>query len=216
MNVQNRAMHSEIGKSLAEKLTVTELISQLMHYSKGIDRLGIKPYVWWNEALHGVARAGIATVFPQAICMAASFDENLLFSVAEAISTEARAKFNENQKNKDYGIYKGLTMWSPNINIYRDPRWGRGQETYGEDPYLTGVLGMSFIRGLQGDDPKYIKTAACAKHFAVHSGPEEDRHSFNSEVSKKDMFETYLPAFKKAVKDAKVRGVMGAYNRVNG
>ncbi|MGN0533095.1 MAG: glycoside hydrolase family 3 C-terminal domain-containing protein [Eubacterium sp.] len=216
MNRQNRIKHSEIGSSLAKQLSVTELISQLMHCSKGIDRLGIKPYVWWNEALHGVARAGTATVFPQAICMASSFSEDLLLEVAQTISTEARAKFNESQKNEDYGIYKGLTMWSPNINIYRDPRWGRGQETYGEDPYLTGILGAAFIKGLQGDDLKYIKTAACAKHFAVHSGPEESRHSFNSEVSKKDMFETYLPAFKKAVKDAEVCGVMGAYNRVNG
>ncbi|MGN1348566.1 MAG: glycoside hydrolase family 3 C-terminal domain-containing protein [Acutalibacteraceae bacterium] len=216
MNEQNRLNHYETGKSLAEKLSVTELISQLMHYSKGIDRLGIKPYVWWNEALHGVARAGLATVFPQAICMAASFSEDMVFKIAETVSTQARAKFNESQKNKDYGIYKGLTMWSPNINIYRDPRWGRGQETYGEDPYLTSVLGSAFIKGLQGDDPKYIKTAACAKHFAVHSGPEENRHSFNSVVSKKDMFETYLPAFKTAVKEAKVCGVMGAYNRVNG
>ncbi|MGN0516156.1 glycoside hydrolase family 3 C-terminal domain-containing protein [Eubacterium sp.] len=216
MNLQSKTKHFEIGESLAQKLTVTELISQLMHYSKGINRLDIKPYVWWNEALHGVARAGIATVFPQAICMAASFDEKLLFDVAEVISTEARAKYNESQKNKDYGIYKGLTMWSPNINIFRDPRWGRGQETYGEDPYLTSILGAAFILGLQGDDPEYIKTAACAKHFAVHSGPEESRHSFNAIVSKKDMFETYLPAFKKAVKDAGVCGIMGAYNCVNG
>ncbi|MGN0447410.1 MAG: glycoside hydrolase family 3 C-terminal domain-containing protein [Acutalibacteraceae bacterium] len=216
MNAENRARHFETGKSLAEKLSVNELISQLMHYSKGIDRLKIKPYVWWNEALHGVARAGIATVFPQAICMAASFSEALMFQVAGIISTEARAKFNESQINKDYGIYKGLTMWSPNINIYRDPRWGRGQETYGEDPYLTSILGCAFIKGLQGDNPEYIKTAACAKHFAVHSGPEEDRHSFNAVVTKKDMFETYLPAFKKAVIDAKVCGIMGAYNCVNG
>ena len=216
MKPQNRAEHSEIGKSFAEKLTVTELISQLMHYSKGIKRLDIKPYVWWNEALHGVARAGIATVFPQAICLAASFNEQLILEVAKTISTEARAKFNESQKNNNYGIYKGLTMWSPNINIYRDPRWGRGQETYGEDPYLTSILGSAFITGLQGDHPEYIKTAACAKHFAVHSGPEEKRHSFNAIVSKKDLFETYLPAFKKAVKNAKVCGIMGAYNCVNG
>lgn len=216
MEQQNRAKHAQIGESLAERLTVTELISQLMHNSKGINHLDIKPYVWWNEALHGVARAGIATVFPQAICMAASFNEQLLFDVAETISTEARAKFNESQRNKDYGIYKGLTMWSPNINIYRDPRWGRGQETYGEDPYLTGILGAAFITGLQGKHPEYIKTAACAKHFAVHSGPEESRHSFNAVTSKKDLFETYLPAFKKAVKDAKVCGIMGAYNCVNG
>lgn len=216
MNKQNKAAHAEVGKSLAEKLSERELISQLMHNSKGINRLNIKPYVWWNEALHGVARAGIATVFPQAICLAASFSEQLVSEVAQTISTEARAKFNESQNNKDYGIYKGLTMWSPNINIYRDPRWGRGQETYGEDPYLTSILGAAFITGLQGNDPEYIKTAACAKHFAVHSGPEENRHSFNAVVSKKDLFETYLPAFKKAVKDAKVCGVMGAYNRVNG
>lgn len=216
MTPQNWAEHTKVGKSLAEKLTVTELISQLMHNSKGIKRLNIKPYVWWNEALHGVARAGIATVFPQAICLAASFSQQLVFEVAETISTEARAIFNESQNNKDYGIYKGLTMWSPNINIYRDPRWGRGQETYGEDPYLTGILGSAFITGLQGNNPEYIKTAACAKHFAVHSGPEENRHSFNAAASKKDLFETYLFAFKKAVKEARVCGIMGAYNRVNG
>lgn len=216
MNEQSRFKHKQAGKALAEKMTVTELISQLMHSSKGIKRLGIKPYVWWNEALHGVARAGTATVFPQAICMAASFSEELVFEIAETISTEARAKYNESQSQNDYGIYKGLTMWSPNINIYRDPRWGRGQETYGEDPYLTSVLGAAFIKGLQGDDPEYIKTAACAKHFAVHSGPEQERHRFNSVVTKKDLFETYLPAFKSAVQDAKVCGVMGAYNRVNG
>lgn len=154
-------------------------------------------------------------MFPQAIGMAATFDQQLIKTVAEVISNEARAKFNENQHNNDYGGYKGLTMWSPNINIFRDPRWGRGQETYGEDPYLTGLIATAFIKGLQGDDEKYIKTAACAKHFAVHSGPEDLRHSFNAEVSKKDLFETYLPAFKTAVKDAKVTGVMGAYNRVN-
>lgn len=216
MDAKNFKTHFETGKTMAECLSVTELVSQLMHQSKGIDRLFVKPYNWWNEALHGVARAGIATVFPQAICMAASFDAEMLKTVAEVISTEARAKYNESQQNGDYGGYKGLTMWSPNINIFRDPRWGRGQETYGEDPYLTSVLGTAFIRGLQGDDPQYIKTAACAKHFAVHSGPEELRHSFNSVVSKKDMFETYLPAFKTAVKDAKVAGVMGAYNRING
>ncbi|MGN0457806.1 MAG: glycoside hydrolase family 3 C-terminal domain-containing protein [Eubacterium sp.] len=216
MNSQSKAKHIETGKALAEQLSVTELISQLISDSKGVKRLGIKPYVWWNEALHGVARAGIATVFPQAICLASSFSEELMLEVAKTISIQARAKFNESQSNGDYGIYKGLTMWSPNINIFRDPRWGRGQETYGEDPYLTGALGVAFISGLQGDDPKYIKTAACAKHFAVHSGPEASRHGFNAVVSKKDMFETYLPSFKRAVKDAEVCGVMGAYNRVNG
>lgn len=208
--------HIEKGRRLAEKMTVREMISQLKNSSKGIKRLSVPPYNWWNECLHGVARAGTATVFPQAIGMAATFSEELLFRTAEIISTEARAKFNDSQSKNDYGIYKGLTMWSPNINIFRDPRWGRGQETYGEDPYLTSLLGSAFIRGLQGDDPEYIKTAACAKHFAVHSGPEGERHSFNAEVSKKDLFETYLPAFKRAVTDAKVCGVMGAYNRTNG
>lgn len=208
--------HKKNGDELAKQMTILELISQLRHKSKGINRLGILPYNWWNEALHGVARAGTATVFPQAICLAASFSEELVFHTAEIISTEARAKFNENQRQKDYGIYKGLTMWSPNINIFRDPRWGRGQETYGEDPYLTGLLGTAFIKGLQGNNERYIKTAACAKHFAVHSGPESERHSFNAVVSKKDLMETYLPAFKKAVMDGKVCGIMGAYNRVNG
>lgn len=167
MNEQSRKQHESKGKSLAEQLTVTEMISQLMHNSKGISRLGIKPYVWWNEALHGVARAGIATVFPQAICMASSFDETMLFRVAEVISTEARAKFNESQKRGDYSIYKGLTMWSPNINIFRDPRWGRGQETYGEDPYLTSILGAAFIKGLQGDNENFIKTAARATRWKI-------------------------------------------------
>lgn len=216
MNDVNKKTHREKGCAMAEKMTFREQISQLMHKSKGIPRLGISPYDWWNEALHGVARAGIATVFPQAICMASTFSEEILFNVAGIISDEARAKYNESRQSGDYGRYKGLTMWSPNINIYRDPRWGRGQETYGEDPYLTGLLGCAFIKGLQGSDEKYIKTAACAKHFAVHSGPEAERHSFNAVVSKKDMAETYLPAFKKAVTEGKVCGVMGAYNRVNG
>lgn len=208
--------HKKNGDALAKQMTILEMISQLRHNSRGINRLGILPYNWWNEALHGVARAGTATVFPQAICMAASFSEELVLQTAEIISTEARAKFNESQSKKDYGIYKGLTMWSPNINIFRDPRWGRGQETYGEDPHLTSILGTAFIKGLQGNNPKWIKTAACAKHFAVHSGPESERHSFNAVVSKKDMIETYFPAFKKAVKDGEVCGIMGAYNRVNG
>lgn len=216
MNNEYRQIHQKKGEILANQMKTKEQISQLKHESRGVPRLGVLPYNWWNECLHGVARAGIATVFPQAIAMAATFDDKTLFETAEIISTEARAKYNYAQSKKDYGIYKGLTMWSPNINIYRDPRWGRGHETYGEDPYLTGKLGVAFIKGLQGDDPKYIKTAACAKHFAVHSGPEEGRHSFNSEVNKKDLFETYLPAFKRAVKDGDVCGVMGAYNRVNG
>lgn len=216
MNENAKKLHKKTGLSLAEKMTVRESVSQLKHASKGVKRLGILPYNWWNECLHGVARAGTATVFPQAICMAATFSEELIYKTARIISEEARAKYNSSQKKGDYGIYKGLTMWSPNINIFRDPRWGRGQETYGEDPYLTGLLGVAFIKGLQGDDPTYIQTAACAKHFAVHSGPEASRHSFDAIVSKKDMFETYLPAFKKAVVDGEVCGVMGAYNRVNG
>lgn len=216
MNDTNRNLHEKYGRDLANKMSVRELASQLKHTSKAIPKFGIKKYNWWNEALHGVARAGYATVFPQSICMASTFDEELIKSAARIIGIEARAKYNENQKNKDYGIYKGLTMWSPNINIYRDPRWGRGHETYGEDPYLTSLLGCAFIEGLQGDDDKYLMASACAKHFCVHSGPESLRHKFNAVVSKKDLFETYLPAFKKAVKISKVSGIMGAYNRVNG
>ena len=215
MNSQNYKKHKEKGESLAEQMTLTELASQMRNSAKGIDRLNIKEYDWWNEGLHGVARAGVATVFPQAICMASTFDEDAVRVCADIISTEARAKYNESQKNKDYSIYKGLTLWSPNINIFRDPRWGRGHETYGEDPYLTSVLGCAFIEGIQGDDDKYLKASACAKHFCAHSGPEAQRHSFNAEVSKKDFYETYVPAFEAAVKKAKVSGVMGAYNRVN-
>lgn len=215
MNDQNYKKHKEKGESLAEQMILTELASQMRNSAKGIDRLNIKEYNWWNEGLHGVARAGVATVFPQAICMASTFDEEAVRVCADIISTEARAKYNESQKNKDYSIYKGLTLWSPNINIFRDPRWGRGHETYGEDPYLTSVLGCAFIEGIQGDDDKYLKASACAKHFCVHSGPEGQRHTFDSKVSKKDFYETYVPAFEAAVKKAKVSGVMGAYNRVN-
>lgn len=216
MNQRAKESHRQKGLELAEKMSVRELISQLLSASRGIKRLAVLPYNWWNECLHGVARAGTATVFPQAICMASTFSDELLYKSARIISTEARAKYSDCQQKGDYGIYKGLTMWSPNINIFRDPRWGRGQETYGEDPYLTALLGVAFIKGLQGDDPNYIQTAACAKHFAVHSGPEAQRHSFDAKVSKKDLFETYLPAFKMAVTQGKVCGVMGAYNRVNG
>lgn len=216
MNKDAWRSHIKKGQQLAKKMSVRELISQLRNASRGIKRLSIFPYNWWNECLHGVARAGTATVFPQAICMASTFCDELLYKTAKIISAEARAKYNDCQKKGDCGIYKGLTMWSPNVNIFRDPRWGRGQETYGEDPYLTSILGVAFIKGLQGEDPNYIQTAACAKHFAVHSGPEADRHSFNAKVTKKDLFETYLPAFKKAVTDGKVSGIMGAYNRVNG
>ncbi len=216
MNPRYNEQHDKTALDLASQMSIVELCSQLRHSSKAINRLGIKSYNWWNESLHGVARAGVATVFPQAIAMAATFDENIIYNVASIISTEARAKYNENQAKGDHGIYKGLTMWSPNVNIFRDPRWGRGQETYGEDPYLTGILGTAFVKGLQGDDEKYIKTAACAKHFAVHSGPEEDRHTMNVQIGKKDLFETYLPAFEKTVTEGKVCGVMGAYNLVNG
>lgn len=203
------------AKELVGKMTLEEKCLQMLHSAPAIERLGIKGYNWWNEALHGVARAGVATVFPQAIGLAASFDEELLESIGDAIATEGRAKFNIQQKFNDTDIYKGLTFWSPNVNIFRDPRWGRGHETYGEDPYLTSRLAVRFIHGLQGKDENYLKAAACAKHFAVHSGPEDVRHSFNAKVSEQDMAETYLPAFEACVKEAKVEAVMGAYNRTN-
>lgn len=201
-------------KDLIGRLTLEEKVRQMAHSAPAIERLGIPAYNWWNEALHGVARSGNATVFPQAIGLAATFDENLAFRTANAISDEARAIYHEAIKNKHYLRYGGLTFWTPNINIFRDPRWGRGQETYGEDPYLTGTMGLNFVKGLQGNDPNYLKVAACAKHYAVHSGPERLRHKFNAVVSDKDMFETYLPAFKMLV-DGKVESVMCAYNRTN-
>ncbi len=203
------------AKALVAQMTLEEKAAQLRYEAPAIPRLGIPEYNWWNEALHGVARAGTATVFPQAIGLAAIFDEDFHQRVAETIATEGRAKYHQQAAHGDRGIYKGLTFWSPNINIFRDPRWGRGQETYGEDPYLTSRLGVAFIRGLQGDG-KYLKTAACAKHFAVHSGPEKLRHEFDAQATPKDMAETYLPAFEAAVKEAHVEAVMGAYNRVNG
>lgn len=211
----NKPLEERVA-DLVGRLTLEEKVSQMLYYSYAIGRLGINEYNWWNECLHGVARAGVATVFPQAIGMAATFNPERLYEVASIIADEARAKYNEFQKHEDRGIYKGLTFWTPNINIFRDPRWGRGQETYGEDPYLTSRLGVSFIKGLQGDHPKYLKTAACAKHFAVHSGPESERHEFDATVTPKDMYETYLPAFRDAVREAKVEAVMGAYNRTNG
>ncbi len=201
---------------LISRLSLEEKVSQMVFNSAAIGRLGIPEYNWWNECLHGVARAGVATVFPQAIGLAATFDQELLYRVGTVIAEEARAKHHEFVRHEDRGIYKGLTFWSPNINIFRDPRWGRGQETYGEDPYLTGRLAVAFIRGLQGDHPRYLKVAACVKHFAVHSGPEPLRHQFDAVVSPKDLRETYLPAFRDAVMEAKVEAVMGAYNRVNG
>ena len=196
-------------------MTVEEKASQLRFDSPAIPRLNVPAYNWWNEGLHGVARAGIATSFPQAIGMAASFDTELLQNVGSITAVEGRAKYNAYAAEEDRDIYKGLTFWSPNVNIFRDPRWGRGHETYGEDPYLTGELGKAFVDGMQGDG-EYLQVAACAKHFAVHSGPEALRHKFDAVATKKDMGETYLPAFEKLVKKADVEAVMGAYNRTNG
>ena len=213
--MRNREEAVQKAKELVGKMTLEEKASQLRYEAPAIERLGIPAYNWWNEALHGVARAGTATVFPQAIALAAMFDEDLQESIADVISQEARAKYNGQSRHGDRDIYKGLTVWSPNINIFRDPRWGRGHETYGEDPYLTTRLGIRFIQGLQGSG-KYLKTAACSKHFAVHSGPEAVRHEFDAKVNQKDLNETYLPAFKATVQEAEVESVMGAYNRVNG
>ncbi len=207
---------AERVSDLLRQLTPAEKAAQLLHEAPALPRLGIPAYNWWNECLHGVARAGTATVFPQAIGLAASFDAALLGEVARAIADEARAKHHAYAAEGDHGYYKGLTYWSPNINIFRDPRWGRGQETYGECPFLTAKLGVQFVRGLQGDDARYLKLVATAKHFAVHSGPEGLRHGFDARVSLKDLFETYLPAFWALVNEAGVASVMTAYNRVNG
>ncbi|MCL2718255.1 MAG: glycoside hydrolase family 3 C-terminal domain-containing protein [Lachnospiraceae bacterium] len=215
-NKEKVAAFRERAKELVSKMTLQEKVDQTLHTAPAIPRLGVKAYNWWNEALHGVARAGIATVFPQAIGLAATFDEDFLEEIADAIATEGRAKFNMQQQHGDTDIYKGLTFWSPNVNIFRDPRWGRGHETYGEDPYLSGRLGTRFIWGLQGHDENYMKSAACAKHYAVHSGPEDVRHSFNAIATKQDMYETYLPAFKACVQEGLVEAIMGAYNRTNG
>jgi beta-glucosidase len=202
---------------LISQMTLEEKVSQLGHTADAVPRLGIPEYNWWNEGLHGVARAGIATVFPQAIGLAATFDDALIHQDAEAISTEFRAKYNVN-KGPDGSTqwYGGLTVWSPNINIFRDPRWGRGQETYGEDPYLTSRMGVAFVRGLQGDDPKYFKTVATPKHFAVHSGPEATRHEVDVKATRHDMEDTYLPAFRATVMEGKADSVMCAYNSLNG
>ncbi|HEX8292082.1 MAG TPA: glycoside hydrolase family 3 C-terminal domain-containing protein [Pyrinomonadaceae bacterium] len=201
---------------LVSRMTLEEKVSQMMNAAPAIPRLRIPEYDWWNEALHGVAFSGTATVFPQAIGLGATFDPRLVRSVAEVISTEARAKYHEAQRQGNRARFHGLTLWSPNINIFRDPRWGRGQETYGEDPYLTGRLGVEFVKGLQGDDPKYLKTVATPKHYAVHSGPEPERHRFDAAAAERDMRETYLPAFRATVTEAKAASVMCAYNRVNG
>lgn len=206
----------EYAKKLVSQMTLEEKTSQMVYKSPEIERLNIPAYNWWNEALHGVARAGVATMFPQAIGLSATFDVELLEEIGEIIALEGRAKYCAYSQKGDRGIYKGLTFWAPNINIFRDPRWGRGHETYGEDPYLAGILGVAYVKGVQGDDRNHLKAAACAKHFAVHSGPEECRHSFDAIVSQKDLYETYLYAFKRLVQDGKVEAIMGAYNRVNG
>ena len=211
----NREEARSKAKALVAQMTIEERASQLKYDSPAIKRLGIPAYNWWNEALHGVARAGVATSFPQAIGMAATFDDALIQKVAEVIAEEGRAKYNAYSQEGDRDIYKGLTFWSPNVNIFRDPRWGRGHETYGEDPYLTSRLGVAFVKGLQGEG-EGLKAAACAKHFAVHSGPEADRHHFDARVGQKDLWETYLPAFEALVKEGEVEAVMGAYNRTNG
>ena len=203
------------AEALTDELTVTEQAEQLKYDAPAVPRVGLPEYNWWNEGLHGVARAGTATVFPQSIGLAAMFDRELIRRVGEVVSVETRAIYNSASKHGDRDIYKGLTLWAPNVNIFRDPRWGRGHETYGEDPFLTSRLGVEFVKGVQGDG-ETLRAAACAKHFAVHSGPEAIRHEFDAEVSPRDLEETYLPAFRALVTEAKVEGVMGAYNRVNG
>ena len=205
---------AERARDLVGRLTLEEKVGLMNHPAHAILRLNIPAYNYWSEALHGIARNGRATVFPQAIAMAATWDKELIHRVATAISDEGRAKYHEALRRNGYTAqYQGLNFWSPNVNIFRDPRWGRGQETWGEDPFLTGEMASVFVRGLQGDDPKYLKAAACAKHYAVHSGPEKDRHTFNAIVTKRELYDTYLPAFKKLVMEAKVESVMGAYNR---
>lgn len=202
---------------LISQMTLDEKVGQMLNSAPAIERLGVPAYNWWNECLHGVARTPFkVTVYPQAIAMAATWDKNSIHTMADYTAEEGRAIYNESIKNDKHGIYLGLTYWTPNINIFRDPRWGRGQETYGEDPYLTGEMGKSFVSGLQGNDPKYLKAAGCAKHYAVHSGPEELRHKFDTDISDYDLWDTYLPAFRKLVVDAKVAGVMCAYNAFKG
>src|SRR5678816_322319 len=204
------------ARDLVGRMTLEEKVLQMKDIAPAIPRLDVPEYNWWNEALHGVARSGLATVFPQAIGLAATWDDSLMFRMATVISDEARAKHHEYLRNNSHQRYQGLTFWSPNINLFRDPRWGRGQETYGEDPFLTGRLGVQFIRGLQGDDPKYFKTVATVKHFAVHSGPEPERHTFDAVVSERDLRETYLPHFEMGIRDGKAYSLMCAYNRVDG
>ena len=210
---EKTAEYRKRAAELVSKMTLKEKISQMLSWAPAIERLGIPAYNWWSEGIHGVGRAGTATVFPQAIGMAAAFDPDMMHKVGETVGVEARGKYNMCRSYGDRDIYKGLTVWAPNINIFRDPR---GHETYGEDPYLTSRLGVNFVEGMQGDDPDYLQAAACAKHFAVHSGPEDQRHYFNAEVNQQDLWETYLPAFRALVEEAGVEAVMGAYNRTNG
>jgi beta-glucosidase len=214
---QNPALtFDERVSDLVSRMTIEEKIKQMMNTAPAIDRLGVPAYDWWNECLHGVGRAGVATVFPQAIGLGATWDEDLIFRVSTAISDEARAKHHEFVRNGSRRRYQGLTFWTPNINIFRDPRWGRGQETYGEDPFLTGKLGVQFVKGLQGDDPKYFKTIATLKHYVVHSGPEPERHSFDAVTDERDFRETYLPQFEMGIREGRAYSVMCAYNRYNG
>jgi len=225
VNAQNPAKYpfqdtsktiDERVKDLVSRLTLDEKAAQMLHNAPAIKRLGILPYSWWNEALHGVARTGRATVFPENVGLAATFDEDLVYRIGQAISDEAWAKYNIAQRLENYGQYSGITFYAPNVNIFRDPRWGRGQETYGEDPFLTSRMGVAYVKGMQGNDPKYLKTAACAKHYVVHSGPEALRHSYDAEPPMKDFMETYVPAFETLVKEGKVESVMCAYNRTFG
>src|SRR6185312_7332687 len=201
---------------LVSRMTLEEKISQMQNTAPAIPRLGIPEYDWWNEGVHGVARAGLATVFPQAIALAATWNPELMFRIAGIISTEARAKYNDAIVHGNHARYFGLTYWSPNINIFRDPRWGRGQETYGEDPYLTSRFGVAFVTGMQGNDPHYLKVVATPKHYAVHSGPEPLRHVFDAKASEYDLDHTYLVAFKAAITEGKADSIMCVYNSVNG
>ena len=201
---------------LVSRMTLEEKVRQMQHTAPAIPRLHVPSYDWWNEALHGVARSGYATMFPQAIGMAATWDTELIYREGRVISTEARAKYNQAQREGNHSIYFGLTFWSPNINIFRDPRWGRGQETYGEDPFLTSQLGMEFVRGVQGNNPKYLEAVATPKHFAVHSGPEPLRHGFDAKASPYDLEDTYFPAFRATLVDAHADSTMCSYNAING
>src|ERR1700744_2764056 len=215
MNAQTQTPEQRAA-ALVAKMTLEEKVSQMQNHAAAIPKLNIPEYDWWSEGLHGIARSGYATVFPQAIGLAATWDTQLMHSVGDTVSTEARGKYSDAIAHDNHRIYFGLTIWSPNINIFRDPRWGRGQETYGEDPYLTGRMGLAFITGLQGDDPKYLKVVATPKHFAVHSGPEQLRHEFNVDPSPQDLEATFLRAFQATLTEGKAASTMCAYNAVDG